>query len=220
MELKMTCTEKTPVNHNVVKIVLECEDTLVEMPVSSFVLITSNMGMKRPYTPIEQTKKHLLFYVKVYEKGNVSRFLGNLKKGDPVNVTYFVEKRTYTPNEFKNILFVAGGTGITPCLQVIREIVKNKNDKTKCTILNYNSTPDDCFCKEEIEEYCKSMQVRCINRFDRDFNVESDYDFVYVCGPPGFMECISGKKTPDKQQGELKGILKDAGYTESHVFKF
>jgi cytochrome-b5 reductase len=43
---------------------------------------------------------------------------------------------------------------------------------------------------------------------------------VYVCGPPGFMQAVSGGKTPDKQQGEVSGAMKAQGYTEDMVFKF
>ena len=36
---------------------------------------------------------------------------------------------------------------------------------------------------------------------------------VYVCGPPGFMEGISGNKLPTKEQGPVGGLLKSLGYT-------
>ena len=41
-----------------------------------------------------------------------------------------------------------------------------------------------------------------------------------MCGPPPMMEHISGNKAKDKSQGELKGILKDMGYSSDQVFKF
>jgi cytochrome-b5 reductase len=43
---------------------------------------------------------------------------------------------------------------------------------------------------------------------------------VFVCGPPGMMDAVSGGKAPDLSQGELKGMLKDLGYTSPMVFKF
>lgn len=46
---------------------------------------------------------------------------------------------------------------------------------------------------------------------------------ILVCGPPPFMESVSGDKdfsnTPPSQ-GELKGILKDIGYSSRMVYKF
>ena len=47
-----------------------------------------------------------------------------------------------------------------------------------------------------------------------------NFDFVYVCGPPGFMNAVSGDKTVDKSQGELTGILKELGYNSNQVYKF
>lgn len=41
---------------------------------------------------------------------------------------------------------------------------------------------------------------------------------IYVCGPPGFMDLISGNKTPDKQQGPLTGLLKEKGYTGPNYY--
>jgi hypothetical protein len=43
---------------------------------------------------------------------------------------------------------------------------------------------------------------------------------VFVCGPPGMMELISGNKKSPKDQGELKGILKELGYSPEQVYKF
>ena len=43
---------------------------------------------------------------------------------------------------------------------------------------------------------------------------------VYVCGPPGMMNIVSGGKAKDFSQGEVDGHLKALGYTTAHVFKF
>jgi len=48
----------------------------------------------------------------------------------------------------------------------------------------------------------------------------SQDSLIFVCGPPGMMEAISGNKAPDYSQGELKGILKNLGYNSTNVFKF
>jgi cytochrome-b5 reductase len=43
---------------------------------------------------------------------------------------------------------------------------------------------------------------------------------ILVCGPPGFMEAVSGDKAPDKSQGPLMGLLKQLGYKAEQVYKF
>ena len=43
---------------------------------------------------------------------------------------------------------------------------------------------------------------------------------VFVCGPPGMYEAISGNKVSPKDQGELSGYLKELGYEKEEVYKF
>ena len=43
---------------------------------------------------------------------------------------------------------------------------------------------------------------------------------IFVCGPPPQVEAISGGKGPKGSQGDLKGLLADAGYQPSQVYKF
>jgi cytochrome-b5 reductase len=44
--------------------------------------------------------------------------------------------------------------------------------------------------------------------------------WILVCGPPGFMNAISGNKTPDFKQGPLTGLLKEIGFKEDQVLKY
>ncbi|CAL1189646.1 unnamed protein product, partial [Candida parapsilosis] len=43
---------------------------------------------------------------------------------------------------------------------------------------------------------------------------------IFVCGPPGLYDAISGNKKSPSDQGEVTGALADLGYTKEHVFKF
>jgi len=47
---------------------------------------------------------------------------------------------------------IAGGTGITPMMQIIRAIVKNKNDPTQVNLIFGNITIDDILLKDEIDQ--------------------------------------------------------------------
>ena len=46
------------------------------------------------------------------------------------------------------------------------------------------------------------------------------YGMVFVCGPPGFMQAVSGEKGVDKTQGWVGGWLKEMGYRAEEVYKF
>jgi NAD(P)H-flavin reductase len=46
------------------------------------------------------------------------------------------------------IFFIAGGSGITPCYQTIREILQMKNEKINLVLLFANKTEEDILLKK------------------------------------------------------------------------
>ena len=53
-----------------------------------------------------------------------------------------------------------GGTGITPMLQVISHVLKDKNDNTKLALLFANQSEDDILVREELENLQKEHSDR------------------------------------------------------------
>ncbi|KAM4848875.1 NADH-cytochrome b5 reductase 2 isoform X4 [Urocitellus parryii] len=51
---------------------------------------------------------------------------------------------------------IAGGTGITPMLQLIRHITKNPMDKTRMSLIFANQTEEDILMRKELEEIAKT----------------------------------------------------------------
>lgn len=147
---------------------------------------------------------------------------------------------SYTPNSTQQITMIAGGSGITPMIQVLRRIVSNPSDKTKVQLIYANKRADDILCRELLESWAKQYPEKLSIYYTLDnppekwtggqgFVTESMLEGripkpgegkIYVCGPPGMMNWISGDKAPDKSQGELSGLLKKLGYGEADVFKF
>ncbi|KAJ6835588.1 putative NADH-cytochrome b5 reductase-like protein [Iris pallida] len=91
----------------------------------------------RPYTPITDPESNGYFdlLIKVYPEGKMSQHFASLKPGDVLEVKGPIEKLRYTPNMKKKIGMVAGGTGITPMLQVIKAVLKNPDDYTQAYFL-------------------------------------------------------------------------------------
>ena len=74
----------------------------------------------RPYTPLSRpdAKGYLDLAVKVYPEGKMSKHIDSLKPGDTLDFKGPILKTAYKPNQYEHIGMVAGGTGITPMLQV------------------------------------------------------------------------------------------------------
>lgn len=56
---------------------------------------------------------------------------------------------------------ICGGSGITPIYQVLRAVIRDRGDGTRCTVLNGNRTEEDILCKEELERFSGDDQGRC-----------------------------------------------------------
>ncbi|KAI3891181.1 hypothetical protein MKW98_007486 [Papaver atlanticum] len=196
----------------------------------------------RPYTPISDpdSKGYFDLLVKIYPEGKMSQHLANLRPGDVIEVKGPIEKLRYTPNMKKHIGMIAGGSGITPMLQVIEAILKNPDDKTQISLLYANISPDDILLKQKLDILSASNPNLKIyytvenptnnwkggkgyltqNMVEKGMPSPSEDTLILVCGPPGMMNHISGDKAKDYSQGKVSGILKELGYTEEMVYKF
>ena len=58
--------------------------------------------------------------MKKYADGKMSSHIGQLRVGDMLEFRGPVGRFKYAPNQYKRIGLIAGGTGLTPCLQVRR----------------------------------------------------------------------------------------------------
>ncbi|XP_028096226.1 NADH-cytochrome b5 reductase-like protein [Camellia sinensis] len=196
----------------------------------------------RPYTPISDpdSKGYFDLLIKVYPDGKMSQHFASLKPGDVVEVKGPIEKLRYSPNMKKHIGMIAGGTGITPMLQVIEAILKNPEDNTQVSLLYANVSPNDILLKQKLDVLAASHpNLKIFYTVDKPSNNwnggtgyiskdmaikglpgPSDDTLILVCGPPGMMNHISGDKAKDYSQGEVSGLLKELGYTEQMVYKF
>ena len=154
----------------------------VGQPISFKFNDISGKLVQRSYTPTscDLDIGHVDFVIKVYFKdvhpkfpngGKMSQYLNNLQIGDKTllkgpkgNITYkgkgrFDIKKAgvyMTPPTVKKIGFIAGGTGITPVLQVIRAIMRDPQDHTEMFLIYANQTEDDILLREELESLPKN----------------------------------------------------------------
>lgn len=209
--------------------------------------------VQRKYTPTSEITNtgHIDFVIKIYRKnvaprfpdgGVMTQYLESMNIGDTMlmegpkgrlNYLGFGEfKISGRPINLKkkNIGCVAGGTGITPCFQVIQAALKNE-DGTKLSLIFGNRTIDDILVKEELiafeTNYKDSFSLYLTvdiapdpsanwkygtgfvtkDMIDKNLPKPGPDTVILYCGPPPFEEMMK------KHLGEL-------GYSDDMVFKF
>ncbi|XP_036415298.1 NADH-cytochrome b5 reductase 3 isoform X1 [Colossoma macropomum] len=210
----------------------------------------------RPYTPVssDDDKGVVDLVVKIYfkninpkfsEGGKMSQYLENLKLGDVVDVRgpgglleykghgqFAIRADKKSAPEIKkatSVGLIAGGTGITPMLQLIRDIMKNPSDTTRCSLLFANQTEKDILLRDELEE----IQARHPNKFKLWFTVDrAPADWEYSEGfinadmiqehlPPPSDDCIVLMCGPPPMiQFACKPNLDKLGYRQGQLFAY
>lgn len=227
---------------------LPTKDSTSGLKCSSFVMIKNKDGPDgksdaRPYTPtsLGDEPGSIEFVIKAYPNGKVTSHLFSLQVGDSIEIKGPIPKFAYEPNMKKALGMVAGGTGITPMLQVIQTILMNPADKTVVHLIFANNREEDILLKDRIDalaaKHPDKLKVTyvvatpssqwkgetgfCTEKLLKNKLPAPGPDtLVFCCGPPGMMNAVSGPKTPDYKQGEVAGLLKALGYNETQVFKF
>ncbi|XP_023180204.1 NADH-cytochrome b5 reductase 3 isoform X3 [Drosophila hydei] len=137
----------------------------------------------RPYTPISSDDDvgYVDLIVKVYFKdthpkfpagGKMTQHLEEMELGDKIsfrgpsgrlqylgNGTFSIKKLRKDPPKHvtaKCVNMIAGGSGITPMLQLVREVLKRSDkDKTQLALLFANQSEKDILLRDELDELAK-----------------------------------------------------------------
>lgn len=208
-----------------------------EIPTGTHVKVRlpSDKQVTRPYTPARFNAGKCELLVRVYPGGVMSQYLASLKEGDAISMMGPTGLHKYGldgPGSFqhgrrhkwqtKNVVMLAGGTGVTPMLQIINAAVNDPNDNTKLTLVLFNSKCADVMMLETLQELAPrsngqltvvfavsetvpEKHASCfVKQSLRDLEdlidfipsspIEEDKDdtMVCVCGPPGFQ--LRGKE--------------------------
>ncbi|KAJ7204404.1 cytochrome-b5 reductase [Mycena pura] len=204
--------------------------------------LTSNGSpVVRPYTPVSTADKtgELRLLIKRYETGVMSKYIHSLKVGDTLQVKGPIPKFPYNENEFDQVALIGGGSGITPLYQVLTHALSSPFNTTKFKLLYSNVTEEDILLRENLDALAKKhpKNLEVVYLLDKPLpswkgptgfiNTDiikkyvapptAERTMVMVCGPPGQMAALAGKKAGMKQ-GPLGGILKELGYTEEQRY--
>ncbi|TMW66424.1 hypothetical protein Poli38472_004189 [Pythium oligandrum] len=234
-------------SHNTKRITFDLPGDDYEMGITTAGLLVAKANIDgkpivRPYTPTNLNDElgFLELVVKGYPQGLLSKHIVELKEGDSLEMKGPFLKFKYEANRYKKLGLIAGGSGITPMLQLIKQICRNPADKTEIVLIFGNQTEEDILLRDELDalQYLyPQLKVHHVlsnpseswtglkgfvskEMLEEFIPGPSDDHLVCVCGPPPMMYHISGDKAKDKSQGQLQGLLKELNYTSKQVFKF
>jgi len=203
--------------------------------------------IQRSYTPTSSDDDlgHFDLVVKIYKGGVIERFpdggkasqyLDSLKVGDSIELSgpfglieykgpgQLEHKRKPVP--VKQVGMIAGGTGITPMLQVIAAAMKDPQDKTVFSLLYANQTEHDILVRDMLEKTQKENPDRfklwyTLDRPNADWAYSqgfvtqamieehlpaaSDDTVVLMCGPPPMIKfaCLPNLEEVGHQKDKL-----------------
>jgi len=131
-----------------------------------FIEVIEGKFISRPYSPIstKYEENYVRFLIRVYPNGILTQFLETAPlntfydlSGPFGNITYIGNSEFQFLNKkqkFTDLLFIAGGTGITPIYAVIIDILTRKDD-VNITLLFANRCADQILLREELDELDK-----------------------------------------------------------------
>uniref|UniRef100_A0A8D0GCE8 NADH-cytochrome b5 reductase n=1 Tax=Sphenodon punctatus TaxID=8508 RepID=A0A8D0GCE8_SPHPU len=238
---------------------LPSPEHILGLPIGQHVYLSAKVNGNlaiRAYTPVSSNdvKGCVDLVIKVYYKnvhpkfpegGKMSQHLDSMKIGDMINfrgpngllVYKEAGKFAIRPDKkseariksAKHVGMIAGGTGITPMLQLIRHITKHPKDETKCYLLFANQTEQDMLLREELEEVAKNYPDQFKLRYTLD---RPPQDWKYSSGfvtadmmkehlpPPGNNTLILMCGPSPMIQFACQPNLDKLGYVKENTFAY
>lgn len=240
---------------------LPSEQHILGLPLGQHIYLSTRINgelVVRPYTPTssDNDKGYFDLVLKIYKAGvhpkfpdggKLTKFLDAMKPGDTIDVRGPSGRLTYKQNglfeiradkktpptikKVKKIGMIAGGTGITPMYQLIKDICTNsEKDKTHMSLIFANQSEDDILLREELEEFKKNYPDQLDIWFTIDKSVKPDWQYdigfvneemlakhmpapgddtlILMCGPPPMIKfaCVPN--------------LEKLGFTENMRFSY
>ena len=172
--------------------------------------------------------------------GVMSQHLAQLPVGASLDFKHiaFNVKEQY-PFRARELVMIVGGTGIAPMLQALHAVLGHAADQSHTTLLYSSQSEADILARGTLDawETANPRRLRVHHtltrepetsrwtgrrgRIDADMLLEllpppSASVLIFVCGPPGMYDALSGPRT----EANLSGLLAEMGYGADQVVKF
>ena len=103
------------------------------------------LGEKANYHSLNPQDNQLRFLIRNHPEGELSRFLSRLQPGARIELRGPYQEFEF-PEDLDQVVFLAGGTGISPALQMAHTLLEDRSaaPKPRMTILWANRLAEDC----------------------------------------------------------------------------
>jgi len=208
----------------------------------------SGEAIIRAYTPISEPTDagKLRVLVKIYydtastRGGRMTQALDALPLGHTIDFKGPVGKFEYLgggrcsvngrERQVRRFVMVCAGSGITPVFQVLRAVLKDKDDPTTCLVLDGNRVEEDILCKAELDAMAEWNPERCTVLYTLSRPLASWQGLKgrmdkglferEVGGPPEGGDVMVLVCGPEALEGAVRGIFKGMGWKEEDVLFF
>jgi len=179
----------------------------------------------RTYTPtnIPEIKDHFELIIKAYPLGYVSKYMHGRKPGDEISISGPHFGGHWEDGLADRAGMIAGGTGITPMISMIRSIIQKKL-RVDISLLYANKTIDDIILKNEFDDLAAShanfKRYYVLDKAPENWDMGNGFinesmirsnlsppdprNVIFVCGPP-------------MMQLEIRRILVEIGHAKENI---
>lgn len=211
---------------------LQSPEHVLGLPTGKHMFLSATINgerVLRRYTPISSNHDVgvVKFVIKAYypckrfpNGGKMSQYLDQIQVGDtidfkgPVGEFEYIEKGSFSIDghgrQGKCFNMIAGGTGITPCMQIAAEILRHDDDPTKISLIFAARIEEDLLLRSTLDEWAQNYPHKFKVHYilsdswssdwkystgfvDKKLFEEQLYEagegvFNLMCGPPIMME--------------------------------
>jgi ferredoxin-NADP reductase len=159
----------------------------------------------RPYSPANaETDRHIELTVGRHDGGLVSTYLfDHARPGMIVGLDSVAGEFTLPQRLPERILFVSGGSGITPVMSMLRTL-RARGHRGEVAFVHYARSAHEACYRGELAEIAATMpnvtvrhgftretaESELSGRFAADHLPIADPEAVYVCGPPALVDAV------------------------------